>query len=314
MKQKNSVQSVMLIGANSQIADFLIPRLIETGFFVTAVSRQPPPNQNTAGLRWVKADVSHQLPTLEGDALVHMAPLWMLPPVLDELLAGGVKKVVAFGSTSVFSKARSTDPKEVLFSERLKKSEDAIGKKCTLAGVPWTILRPTLIYGAGKDKNITFISHVLRRFGFFPVVGGGLGLRQPVHADDLAAATIAALAKKDLCQAYDLSGGETLTYRDMVFRIAGSHAWYRAPSIPLWLFRLAIHVARRLPGLGFIGPSMADRITEDLVFDHGVATRELGYNPRRFSPLDPVSNPESTPLPGEPDNGTPHAPSLRGRK
>ncbi len=60
-------------------------------------------------------------------------------------------------------------------------------------GVEWVILRPTLIYGHGRDKNITEIARFIRRFGFFPLLGKANGLRQPIHVEDVAEACFAAL-------------------------------------------------------------------------------------------------------------------------
>ena len=58
------------------------------------------------------------------------------------------------------------------------------------------------------------------RFGFMPVNGKAEGLRQPVHAEDLASAAVAAiLSQDDLPQVLNLSGGETLSYSDMVSKI-----------------------------------------------------------------------------------------------
>ena len=80
--------------------------------------------------------------------------------------------------------------------------------------IPWTVLRPALIYGLGLDRNVTAAARFIRRWHCFPLGGPGKGLRQPVHADDLAAAALAAL---DLPaaegQSFNLGGGETLSYR-----------------------------------------------------------------------------------------------------
>lgn len=84
----------------------------------------------------------------------------------------------------------------------------------------WVILRPTLIYGRGRDRNITVIARFIRRFGFFPVLGRATGLRQPVHAEDVALACHRALeAPAATNRAYNISGGETVTYREMVRRV-----------------------------------------------------------------------------------------------
>ncbi len=64
-------------------------------------------------------------------------------------------------------------------------------------GVEWIILRPTLIYGLGRDKNIAEIARFVRRFGFSPLFGKAKGLRQPLHAQDVAGACIAALDAPD---------------------------------------------------------------------------------------------------------------------
>ncbi len=39
--------------------------------------------------------------------VVHCAPLWHLPPTLKMLADAEVKRIIAFGSTSIFAKALS---------------------------------------------------------------------------------------------------------------------------------------------------------------------------------------------------------------
>ena len=67
------------------------------------------------------------------------------------------------------------------------------------------------------DRNVTMIARFIRRFGFFPLVGNGKGYRQPVHADDVAAACLMVLNRPiTFNRNYNLSGGQTLTFREMV--------------------------------------------------------------------------------------------------
>jgi nucleoside-diphosphate-sugar epimerase len=64
------------------------------------------------------------------------------------------------------------------------------------------------------------LSRLIRRFGFKPLVGGGPGLRQPVHVEDLAIGAIAAASSPaSVNKIYSVPGGETLTYRELVGRI-----------------------------------------------------------------------------------------------
>ena len=152
------------------------------------------------------------------------------------------------------------------------------------SGIEWVVLRPTLIYGLGRDKNISEIARVICRFGFFPLLGRAQGLRQPIHAEDVAAACVAALQAPNAAnRAYNISGGETLAYRDMVARVfAALGRQVRLVTVPLWAFRLAVAMLRRLPRYRHWSAAMAERMNRDLVFDHADAARDLGFKPRGF--------------------------------
>ena len=58
-------------------------------------------------------------------------------------------------------------------------------------GVPYAIIRPTLVFGEG-DILVNNIAWALRRFPVFPVYGGGDYPVQPVYAGDLAEQAVAA--------------------------------------------------------------------------------------------------------------------------
>jgi nucleoside-diphosphate-sugar epimerase len=143
-----------------------------------------------------------------------------------------------------------------------------------------------LIYGAGADRNITDIARFAKRFGAFPILGKGIGLRQPVHVEDLAqACVLAANSPASFKQIYNLSGGETLPYRQMVERVfsaMGKKA--RIVSIPEPLFWVAIRLVQCFPKYKHLKPEMARRMDHDLCFDHLAAVRDFGYSPRPFSP------------------------------
>jgi hypothetical protein len=85
---------------------------------------------------------------------------------------------------------------------------------------------------------------------------------------------------------YDLPGGETLTYRQMVERIfRGLNRAPRILSAPTPIWRLAFRLARgRLPGAT---AAMGERMNQDLAFDGGPAARDFGWAPRAFKPVFP---------------------------
>lgn len=278
------LDAVMVTGATSPIGDFLLPRLAASGRKVHALSRSPRQND---GVTWHSAELAEGLlpdALEEALCLIHLAPLWLLPSNLARFGDLGVRRIIAFGSTSRFTKARSGSASEREVADRLADAEAALADGCGQRGISWTLFRPTLIYGAGRDRNITTIRRFVQRFGFFPVAGGGRGLRQPVHADDLAAACLAALENpRTYGRSYNLSGGETLTYREMVKRIFVAEGRpTRIVDVPLPLFRLLVRGAALLPRFRFVDPEMASRMTDDLCFDHSEATRDFGYSPRPF--------------------------------
>lgn len=279
---------ILVSGATSLVGQYLLPELLAAGHRVEAISRQLHPHQ--ANICWHKMPLNAQmlatLPLSEGFVYLHLAPLWLLPELLPELAARNVAHIVAFSSTSVLSKVGSENSGERSLVAKLAAAEQALRN----SGLDnWTILRPTLIYGAGLDKNVAMIASIIRRLGFFALLGQGRGLRQPIHAQDLANAVIGVLATPNSRKhIYALSGGETLSYREMVTRIfAALDRPCRIISIPPGLFAAALLLIRLLPRFRHLQMQMAYRMNQDLCFDHSDAHADFGFKPRKFDrPLD----------------------------
>ncbi len=280
--------TALVTGATNQIGHFLLPRLQAAGFMVTAYSRTPHPS--TPDVNWQCADLltsSFSNDSLSGTptTLFHLAPLPLLPPLLERLPDNtSLKRVIAFSSTSRFTKENSPEPKEREVAKQLIIAENRLITVCQHRGIPWTVFRPTLIYGCGLDKNVTTLANFIRRFGFFPIVGQGRGLRQPVHAEDLAIACVQTCAfPQTLNRAYNLSGGQTLTYREMVetiFRQLGKPL--RIISIPLPMFQGLVRCLTWWPAFAHVSTAMIARMNQDLCFDHTDAWQDFGYQPKRF--------------------------------
>ena len=168
--------------------------------------------------------------------------------------------------------------------EDLAAAEQKIVAACEQSNVGWTILRPTLIYAEGRDINITPLSRLIRRFGFMPLVGEASGLRQPVHAEDLAIGAIsAASSATTVNKFYCLPGGETLSYREMIGRIFdGLRQPRRTISVPVSVWRAGFMLAK--PLFPNANVAMGTRMTKDMVFDSTPATKDFGWNPRIFNP------------------------------
>jgi nucleoside-diphosphate-sugar epimerase len=214
-----------------------------------------------------------------------VAPIWVLPDYFALIEASGARRLVALSSTSRFTKVGSGDAAENATAAKLIEGEARVQAWAESRGIEWVVLRPTLIYGLGWDKNISEMACFIRRIGFFPLLGRAQGQRQPVHAEDVASACLAALQATGAAnRAYNLSGGETLAYRDMVARVfAALGRPARLVTVPLWAFRLAVVMLRCLPRYRHWSAAMAERMNRDLVFDHADAARDLGFKPRGFA-------------------------------
>ncbi len=107
-------------------------------------------------------------------------------------------------------------------------------------GVPYAVIRPTLVYGDG-DLLLNNMAWALRRFPVFPVCGNGQYPVQPVFVEDLAAQAVEAGAASGNSVA-DAVGPETFSF-DELLRLLASAMRIRArlmhmpPSVALALTR-----------------------------------------------------------------------------
>ncbi|HEU4662487.1 MAG TPA: NAD-dependent epimerase/dehydratase family protein [Dokdonella sp.] len=271
----------LVLGASGAIGRFLLPRLLAAGDDVLAVSRTPRTSAS-ARLHWLQGDLAHALPPLPPlDALFSCGPLdafahWYARTPLQ------ARRIVAIGSMSVDSKQASADPHERDLAARLREAEQALAATAHARGSAWTVLRPTLIYGAGVDRSLTPLVHRARRWRVFPRIAGARGLRQPVHADDLAAACVAVAARAPCVgRIYPLGGGERLAFATMLERVRSSLPFRTVPvPLPLPVLRAVIAVA----GRAGLSTALVDRLELDLVADLRDARADFDFAPRPFRP------------------------------
>lgn len=269
--------TLLVFGGSSQIGHFLLPRLRARGDEVIAVSRQPRPEQ--PGLRWLAGQLPCDVPALPPvSAIINFGPLQPFARWLDEAAPANAPRVIATSSMSADSKRDSAVPAERAISQQLRDGEAALAAACGRHGCAWTVLRPTIIYGAGIDKSLSPIARRAMRTRLFPLPAGR-GLRQPVHADDIAQAVLAALdAPQSAGKVLALGGGERLPAGEMFARVRRSLPVATVPlPLPAWLLRAGRHVVPRLRG-------QLIRLEADLVADNRELQQLLGVAPRPFRP------------------------------
>ena len=204
---------ILVLGASGQLGRSILERLAATGRSAIALCRRPP-SDIAFGAQWLAHDLDEplDLTSLRPMAAIHATGAWLLPAHLASLRTAGVRRLICFSSTSLLAKADSTSAAEREVAGRLAAAEAAVAA----CEIPWTVLRPTLIYGRGLDRNVSAAARFIRRWRFFPLAGPGLGMRQPVHADDLAEAAVRLIDDRaNLRRSFNLGGSENLAYRTM---------------------------------------------------------------------------------------------------
>ena len=262
--------SVLLIGGTGFLGSFVAARLFasverELCVLVRPTSDRsclPPEVEVRVG------DLGEPLPLGGIDTLVYCASMGFghVPRLVQQLEAAGVQRAVFIGSTAIFTRLPAASRAVRLEAER------AVGS----SRLAWTIVRPTMIYGTHRDRNISRLLRALSRWPVFPVCGDGLW--QPIYVEDLADAVLAALASpRTLGRAYNLAGATPLRFSHLV-RTAARALGRNVVLVPVPL-RLAV-VAARLTRV--VSPEQVLRLAEDKAFDYSEATRDFSFSPRSF--------------------------------
>lgn len=284
--KREAMEPVLLVGASGQVGLSIMRRLLNARNRVLAVYHDTVMDFEHPYLTWIYGDVEDRnldLHNLKPKTLIYTPSIWTLPPHLKKLRKEGVNRLVCFSSTSIMSKASSENAYEREMVEKFSEAEREVGEICKELGIEWTIIRPTMIYGIGLDKNVSSILRFLKRFhGLFPLVPPAKGLRQPVHVDDLARAVHLLLdMPKTYSKCYNLGGAEKLTYRELVERIA-MIAKIKPLFLPLARLPQAMDAISRFFRRPDLNGEIAKRMNRDLVFDSNEATLDFGYAPRPF--------------------------------
>lgn len=269
--------NAVVLGASSQIGDFLLPHLALLGTRVTAVSRHPrAASENVTWVAPIPAICTAQ--ANQCDALICCGPLDVVPLWMHALAPKGLRRVIAFSSMSAVAKASSELPGERMLAWKLLALEAAVLESAAQLEVNAVLLRPTMIYGCGRDKNVSRLRKLAQRMRLVVLPRAAEGLRQPVHAEDLATAVITAL-DRTATGVIALGGAEALSYREMVARVVAT-----IPG-PVWSQTLPDQwFATLMRWSGGLDSGQVERLGNDQCADLAPARKLLGFAPRAFWP------------------------------
>lgn len=211
----------------------------------------------------------------DAKAVVSVAHIRYAPFVIQACQMHGISRVVFVSSTWRFSKVKTP------VTEAVVAGECAVEQ----SGLKATILRPTMIYGPGNDRNISRLRALMQTFRVMPIFGSGQKLVQPVYVADVAKAIVDALfCEASIGEAVALAGATPLPYSDMVDVISKSigHLVFKV-HIPISVGLVMAQLGKRLSDTFPIQEDQIKRMMEDRAFEIDRAKALWGYHPLSFA-------------------------------
>jgi nucleoside-diphosphate-sugar epimerase len=273
---------ILLTGATGFLGEFVLEELVQRGHEVTCFVRK------TSNLDKIKRlnvnyvfgeldDYKSICEALNGkEALINIASLGFGhgPNIVNACEEMGVKRSIFVSTTGIFTKLNPDSKGIRLAAEKLIKESN----------LDYTIIRPTMIYGTTKDRNMWRLVKYLKRVPVLPILGSGEYLQQPVFVKDLAIAIVNAFEKDiSIKRAYNISGAEALTYNEVV-DITGRALGKKVLKvhIPMKLSYNLLKVYEKVSKKPKLKAEQVLRLNENKDFSFEEANKDLEYCPLSF--------------------------------
>ncbi len=271
-----------MTGATGFTGTYTIPRLIAAGHSLKCLYRSES-NFSRFGdceLEWVQGDLADKnelAEAMEGcDGLINIASLGFghAANIINAAQSVAIKRAIFISTTAIFTGLNASSKGTRMEAEELISS----------SGLNYTILRPTMIYGSERDRNISRLIRMIRKWPIIPVPGNGTFLQQPVYVDDVATAIVDVLAY-DITRgkSYNIAGLEPVTYNQMIDIIAGQlgkrvQKIHFSVGATVKLISIMEKTFLHLP----IKAEQVQRLNENKDFDIENAQQDFHYQARSF--------------------------------
>jgi nucleoside-diphosphate-sugar epimerase len=273
---------VFVTGATGFTGSRVVSLLIEQGHQVRCLYRPTSDRSRLShhDVEWVEGDLSDTralAASMQGmDALANIASLGFghADSIVNAAQQAGIWRAVFISTTAIFTQLDARSKAVRLAAEQTVQN----------SGLQYTILRPTMIYGSPRDRNMWRLISFMRISPIMPVFGDGNYLQQPIHVNDVAQAVVRCLGNPGMAyKSYNIAGKQPLTYNQVIDTIAAlmnKRIWkLHLPSKPVVL------LLRFFERAGIPFPVKAEqvlRLNENKDFSYEEAQREFGFTPLSF--------------------------------
>ena len=240
-----------ITGAAGLVGQNLIPRLKASGFTdIVAVDKHP---TNTATLRRLHPDIQvieanlavdngwqHEFGACDVVVVCHAQIGGLDPDAFEQNNVAATRRLIEVlkDRNRAYLVHLSSSVVESVAVDWYTDSKEHQERIIVESGLPYVVLRPTLMFGWFDRKHIGWLARFMQRAPIFPIPGNGHYLRQPLYAGDLSDIIVSCIAKRPNSAAYNISGQEKIDYIDLmreVKRACGARA--AIVCIPYSLFR-----------------------------------------------------------------------------
>ena len=278
---------IFVTGATGFTGSRVVPLLLKNGYEVRCLYRASSDRSPLLSLNieWTLGDVSDSqslttaMQSAQGaDALVNIASLGFghADSIIRAAQSAGIKRAVFISTTAIFTQLNAPS----------KKIRVAAELAIETSGLKYTILRPTMIYGSPRDRNMWRLIRFMRVSPIVPIFGDGAHayLQQPIYVDDVAQALVSCLSNdKTIDKSYNIAGKYALTYNDVIDTIArqmNKRVWkIHVPSKPV------VSLLRFFERTHIPFPIKAEqvlRLNENKDFSYAEAQKDFGFSPLAF--------------------------------
>jgi nucleoside-diphosphate-sugar epimerase len=273
---------VFVTGGTGFTGSRVVPLLLEKEYQVRCLHRRssdrsilPQPE-----IEWVEGDLSDAqglARAMQGmDALVNVASLGFghADSILGAAKEAGIRRAIFISTTAIFTHLNTESKKIRLAAEQAVRS----------GGLQYTILRPTMIYGSPRDRNMWRLIRFIRFCPVVPVFGDGSYLQQAIYVDDVARAVVSCLSTDEtIGKSYNIAGRHAIPYNEVVDTVArqlGRRVWkaHLPPEPAVSLLKLFEQLHIRFP----IKAEQLLRLNENKSFSYQAAQMDFGFDPISF--------------------------------
>jgi len=302
-----SLRRILVTGGTGNIGSVLVKKLIQSGHSVRVLTLPGDPqvkrlNGTGAEIRYGDISKKEELEDICKDIemVFHLAAVIISSDervfdnvnitgtinLLNEAQKSGVEHFVHVSSASVVY------PKVTPYSLSKRIAEREVRQSV----VPWTIVRPALLYGPDGGLEFDMFLDYLKDFPVIPFIGNGKALKRPVYVDDLIDGFLK-LAKigKGTQKIYNFSGASTISMIDFArfYLSLMEMEDKKIVKLPEWLCILAANMMKKVMKNPPLTWNVIAGVVQDADLSPVQAQKDLEYNPSRIEKKLPGCFPRS---------------------